>query len=446
MTAIAQNAAYSSAARRHLAGRLALAILLIAAAILPFWQIHLIDKIWPLDHADLQDVWISVHNILNGRNPYSPEGMRDTQIAYYGHALKPDDKTTARRFLDPVPKDPRGFLYPAHIVMLLGPLGLLPWHEARLAFLLAVLPLLLVGFWAGIKALNLNLSRRKAALAIYLGVCSWPVMWGLRHQQPTVLVVPLTFLAVFFLSRKQPVPAGVLIALATVKPQLSLPILLWMLLWAWSHRVWKFMLVFAIAMAVLLLATELIFPHWLPQWLAFLRHNGANHGGFPIDIILGHQLGFAVTAALGLSVTVLLWRMRKCSADSPEFGLCFALVLSVTVSTCLGMALLIYNQAALFPACVLVLAARPSNLLASAGRAIAFVLILWGYVAVLVSIAGESARGLQSVWLGACFFNPALPVITGLVLACFAGFGIGHFSSTARWHSVEESAEIALSD
>ena len=401
----------------HMIGRVIVATLLAVLLSGPLWQIHILNRYWPSTEADLIDEWVGLRCVLHGENPYTDQTTRDIQIARYGHALAPGDKA-----------DRQMFPYPAHAVIVLGPLVLMSWDNARLTFLWGTIPLLAIGIWACIQALNVQLSRRYVLLATYLTLCSWPVMWGLRLQQPTLIIVPLTFLAGFLLSRGHPVPAAILMASATIKPQLIVPVLLWMLLWTLTHRAWTFLLSFAAGTAGLLLWTEHILPHWFMNWIAQLhRYAGdRHHGKLPLAYILGHWWGVAATAILIAWAGFLLWKMRTCSRDSRGFGLCFALSVSISAITSLADGGLIYNHVLLFPGCLLIVLARPAARAARLVRGAAMFFIMWEFISVFVAIPGEITNGPHSFWLLVPFSNVELPVVVLIALASIATLQVRH--------------------
>jgi len=391
------------------ARRIFLLLALFAAIAAPLWHIHVINQVMPSNHADLADEWAGIRDALHGRDPYSAQGMRDTQIAYYGHALSPTEH-----------RDPQGFPYPAYLIVLFGLVGSLSWPAFRLSFLLAVTPLFLLSIWLCLRFLRLPLTRAQTALALLLAFFSWPVLWALRLQQPTLLVAALLFIAVFLVSRKRGLLAGVLVACATVKPQLALPLLVFLLVWSGTHRLWSFVVSFLVAMAAMLAVTEHILPGWFPRWLAEVRGYSAWHGMLPLEMVLGHWPGMAATALLLLWTTWLLWGMRHIPAASPEFGLAAALALSAAVCMAPTLLATIYNQTAIIPACLILVVANPSGRYASLARTISLALLVWGYLALFLSVAGETIFGVSQLWFTLCFTNLELPVAVTIAVGLLA--------------------------
>ena len=106
---------------------------------------------------------------------------------------------------------------------------------------------------------------------------SLPVMQGLKLQQITLFVVPLLAVAMALLVSDRPVAAGVLLALATIKPQLVLLLLVWLTIWTvadWRRR-YRWAASFLVSMAILWAASEWYLPHWIPRFWQAVReyHN-----------------------------------------------------------------------------------------------------------------------------------------------------------------------------
>src|SRR6202012_5484380 len=100
---------------------------------------------------------------------------------------------------------------------------------------------------------------------------------------------------------------------------------------------------------------EKLVPGWIPNWLNEASAYAVYTHSMPIlERILGARLGLAATAALGLWAVYILWKLRRCSADSPEFGLAVSLALAITLSATLARTGWIYNQVLLVPALLIV--------------------------------------------------------------------------------------------
>ena len=396
----------SDQARSRALPRWLVALTLLVAIAAPLWHLHIINRNMPSSHSDLVDEWVGVRDALHGQNPYSAETTRDIQITYYGRPITPADHVADQ-----------AFPYPAHLVILLAPLAPLSWEAARRTFLLIIVPLLGISFWLCIRLVNLPVKRTRATAIVFAALCSWPIMWGLRLQQPTLLVASLVFLACFLLSREQGVAAGILLALSTVKPQAVLPLILWLLLWASLRRMWGFVVSLGGTTVLLMVWTERIVPDWFHKWIAALHAYGSSHGGLPLQLVLGRWVGLVCTALLVAYSAFLLWRLRRCPARSAEFGFAVSFALAVTVCSNLTFLPVIYNQILLLPACLILVCTKSAEYYPALARRIALALVLWGYAAVAISVIGESVFGSSALWEALPFQNLLLPVAVTIALA-----------------------------
>ena len=110
-----------------------------------------------------------------------------------------------------------------------------------------------------------------AAVILLLG--SYPAVQGFHLQQISLLVAALIAAACAAAASGWFAVAGVLMSLAMIKPQLTIPIAAWLLFWAvskWRERKWL-VIVFALIMAAFLVGSELMLPGWFAKWRKDLR-------------------------------------------------------------------------------------------------------------------------------------------------------------------------------
>ena len=294
--------------------------------------------------SDLYPRWLGARELLrHGRNPYSAEITREIQRGYYGRPLDParaDD-----------PKDQQGFVYPAYVVFLLAPTVDLPFEAVQQGFrwllvaLAAATPLL----W--LRVLGWKPPRGTVLTFMVLMVGWLPMVQGIKLQQLSLLVAGFLAACGACLAGGWPLLAGGLLALATIKPQLTWPLVLWLLLWAGSDWRGRRRFVFGFGLVILLLVggAQLILPGWLRMFAGAI---GQYHHYTQNQSVLAWLFGGIAGRILeGMSVllcTLSMWRVRIEPATSAAFGRAFALVLALT-------ALIVpmsspYNQVLLAPA------------------------------------------------------------------------------------------------
>ncbi len=381
-------------------------ILLALVVAAPFEYIHIVNRSIPSQRTGLLPRWVGTRAALHGEDPYSPAVLQEIQTAFYGQALAPGEK-----------ENPEKFLYPATVIPLLAPLALLTWPAARVAFLAVTVPLLGLGFWLCLGALPLRWTARTRAVTVLLALAAWPTMWGFRVLQLTMPVAAFIFVAWYLLARRHPVPAGILLALATIKPQLMLPLLLALFVWALFRRQWALLVSFVAAMAVQLAVAQMLVPGWFPHWRASLRnYTGVTQTAMPLEHLFGHWAGLVITLALATAALMALWRARRSAADSLDFARAMSLVLAITVCFVPTSVALLYNYVLLMPACVLLAFSQPSGTWAWLLRLMALGQLGFDYLLVTLGGITGLAGHVPAVVAWLSFSDYLLPALTTLAL------------------------------
>ena len=303
--------------------------------------------------SDLYPRWLGTRELLlHHRDPYHADVTREIQIGYYGRPLDP------KRPHDP--KDQQGFAYPIYVVLILAPA--VTWSFAtvhRIVFwLFAVLTAVSVPLW--LSTLRWQLSRTATAAWILTTVSCFPAIQGLKLLQLSVLVTALISASINGIARRQLGLAGILLALATIKPQLVFLLICFLMIWTlgnWRERqrlVWSFVL----TMGVLLSAGELLLPGWIAEFRAALKDYYVYTGGGNslAEIVLSPIPGKIGSALLVCTALVFAWRNRQATQESPSFqwSVCFTLATTLMVIPMFAP----YNQLLLLPAVMMAVRAR----------------------------------------------------------------------------------------
>lgn len=283
---------------------------------------------------DFYPIWLTTRQSrLEHLDLYGSEMTRRIQTELFGRPLDPKNAK------DP-PPDYRQFAYPAFTDLLFWPAAELPFPVVRivLALLLATLTLLSVYLW--LRALILRPNGIWLTVIFLLTLCSYPVLEGLFADQLGLLVGFLLAASIWALQRGRLLLAGTVIALTTIKPQMSFLVILYLLVWTfhdWRSRR-RFCIGLFTATSLLIGAALIVWPHWIQSWLKVVLgyHHYANA---PIVIeVLGLQtktrVGAVVSAGVLLALLaptlVLIWRHRTAEPDSKSFWLTLSLLLCVT--------------------------------------------------------------------------------------------------------------------
>ena len=294
--------------------------------------------------SDLYPRWLGARELLlHGRDPYSAEITREIQIGYYGRPLDPSRPHD--------PKDQTAFAYPVYVSFLLAPMLRQDFHLVRTGFTWMLIALLLVSVPLWLKSLAWRVPPSGALTACLLLLGSFGAAQGIKLQQLTLLVAAILAAAAAAITTRRLTLAGVLLAISTIKPQLSVVLGAWFLLWAvsdWRKR-WPLLVSFAVTISVLLVGSEVALHGWIPKFLvalkAYIQYTDA---ASVLTNLLGAVTGLLLTAILLLLLARVAWRFRYIPANSREFGLITVLPLAVTMLIIPTIAA--YNQVLLFPA------------------------------------------------------------------------------------------------
>jgi len=379
--------------------------------------------------SDLYPSWLAARELLlRNRDPYSPEITVEIQTGYYGRpidAARPND-----------PTNQQAFAYPVYVAFLLAPSVKLPFSEVQVLFrwLLAGLTALSVLLW--LHVIGLRLSWVPATVVVVLVFGTFPVVQGIKLQQLSLMVAALIAGSTFFLVKGRLTLAGILLALAMIKPQLTVLLAAWLMLWAFSRLYlrWKFAAAFVLTLAALMGAGELLLPGWIHEfYVAVLAYRKYAVSLSLLGELTTPTLGLLLTVA-ALSITAIIcWNARNVRALDREFCRTTSLVLAVTVVVIPTIAP--YNQPLLVPGALLVGVSwmgehwselLRTNLFIRIFRGVAAVCLAWHWISATVLAAASffSSRA-QEFWrlpLWASILTPvALTVCLGLMICFPAG-------------------------
>lgn len=340
--------------------------------------------------SDLYPRWIGAKELLlHGHDPYGAEVAREIQAGYYGRAL---DRTHADD-----PTDEQGFAYPLYVVFCLAPTITLPFAIVQRGFfwVLVILTSASILLWLRVLRWSLPPVVQLSLLVLTLG--STAVMQGLKLQQMSLLVAGLIAIAMALLVADHLAAAGILLAIATIKPQLVVLLLLWLAIWTtadWRRRYWL-AISFLVTMAILMAGSLWYLPDWISRfWHAIHEYQRYTGAISVMDSLIGTPWSWPLELLAFAAMIGACWRERRQAANTGAFALTFSLVLAVTillVPTCAP-----YNQVLLIPA--LLLLARERRSIRERGLANRVLLVI---VAVLVSWPWLSsiALGILSFFL-----------------------------------------------
>lgn len=373
------------------------------------------------NNSDLYARWLGARELLlRGRDPYSPELTREIQTGFYGRPLDPGNPQ------DPVAQE--SFVYPLYVVFLMAPTITLPFDVVKEIFRWLLLGAIACSVPLWMYALRFAPSRLVTFSIILLAVSSYPAVEEYFQQNLTALVLLFLAAAAAAVVRKWLVLSGVLLALATAKPDTVGLLVLWFLLWGlakWKERsslIWGFVG----GLTALIGGAELISPHWFGRFLSeVLRYRTYGTDPSMVSALLPSRLAMLVTLALLLALFGVCWKWRRAAATSEHFGWALAYIGTVTLMVIPKLAA--YNQLLLIPALLMLArSTRTGTFMPRALTKAAFACQVWqwlGAVALSMVAYAVPANRLQSVALVPLYTLLALPPLTFIAVAAHtAGF------------------------
>ncbi len=383
--------------------------------------------------SDLYPRWLGARELLlHGRDPYSPEITQEIQQGYYGRVLDPSRPGD--------PKDQAAFAYPVYVVFLLAPTIRMTFDHVEVFFrgFLWIITAISVLLWLRVLHWKPEILLRITIVVLTLG--SIYVIQGIKLQQLS-LVVAFLLAACFAAAASGYLAfAGALLALATIKPQLALLPVAWLLSWSLAHwrARWHLVAAFSFVMIAQLAGGEAVLPGWMGSFIIAIRnyHSYTNNESL-IQILSWPDMGYAIALVLILFTAWLLRdRLQVCSG-SIEFGVGAALVLTLVVLTVPMFAL--YNQVLLLPALLLI--ARDWERLREtrAGRLLSgmtAILVVWPWLASIALDAGLVAfptNAILDLWKIPFYTTFALPPLVFATIAYHLAQNLGPACS----HSIE---------
>ena len=321
--------------------------------ILPPWKSARRASARVLMAADLGDLyprWVGSRELwLHQRDPYSQEVTREIETAYYGRPLDPSRPGE--------PRDQQRFAYPLYVAFLMAPFVKLSFPVVQIIFrgLLAVVTILSIPSW--LRAIGWRVSALTLVGLVAVTATSIPMAQGLHLQQLALLVAGLLAASAAAVVGGRFFLAGVLLALATVKPQIALLPEAWFVFWVfgdWRKRQRVFW-GFVTSISVLVGASTYVLPGWIISFVKGLLAYRGYTGTVSLLSVLVPWRMFELPLAgfMILSVAALCWRRRREPAESPFFVFALALVLAVAVLV-VPTAAPPYNQLFLLPAVLLI--------------------------------------------------------------------------------------------
>jgi len=378
---------------------------------------------------DLYPYWSGTRELFTERvSPYSEQVTREIQVAIYGRPLNPQN---------PFERDQHRFSYPLYVVFLMAPVAWFPFSTVRGGTAIALPLLALLGIVLWKRAFRLDLSLQQLAIVGMLTLSSYSLLNAQFAQQLGLIVFLFLSACVWCLSKQRFRLAGILLALSTIKPQLVVLIVLFLLLWAVSE--WQaqktFLKSFLGTLGVMLVASIWLLPTWPRDWL----HTITAYRQYTVpplaQLFMGKVTGTIVTGALIFLSAWLSWKARHSEISSPAFALALSFTLATSVVT-LPSADSVYDHILIMPGLLLLISRWRE--IASGNRVTRVLLLISIAVFAWQWIAGTVVFLADLVWPGLIQSpyilsaplrtQPSMP----FALLALLGLSVFHFSDLSK--------------
>lgn len=291
--------------------------------------------------------WVGTRSLIfRGLSPYSDETALEIQKMAYGRPARAGEHELR-------------VAYPLYSIVVFLPYALIGDFSLARALWMTTLEAAIVA----LSLLSIRLTTWRPKLTLLSSFLVFSVIWyhGLRPliNGNAVILVALGIVGAFWAIREGADElAGVLLAFTTIKPQLSILLIVFVVLFALWHKRWRVLFWLMGTVILLSLGAALLLPDWILQNLReILRYPAYNPPGtlqaalriwFPL---FGNRLGWAVTGILILML-LLEWRFAL-RAEFRHF--LWTACLTLTASQWIGIQTDPGNFIILMPALVLVL-------------------------------------------------------------------------------------------
>jgi hypothetical protein len=257
--------------------------------------------------------WVGTRSFLvDGFSPYSDQTALRIQTMAYGRAALPGEHELR-------------VAYPLYSVILFLPYAMFPDFTTARAIWMTTLEVALIL----LAILSIQLAGWKPNIFTLVIYILFSLLWY-NAVRPiingnAVVLVALGIVGVLLAIRSQSDElAGVFLALTTIKPQVVLVFIVFIMLWSLYNRRWRLIAWFTGAMVILVGIAFFLLPDWILQNLReVIRYPFYNPPGTPGAALavyfpaMGQRLGVGLTAIV-LMVLIFEWIVGR-SADFRGF-------------------------------------------------------------------------------------------------------------------------------
>ncbi len=275
---------------------------------------------------DFYFIWAGAREVGGGRDPYTPEIARQIQLAVSNNNVELSER-------------PFHFTYPAFLAFLVWPFVSFSFPESVTGWLVSQQVCLVLALLFALYALKWK-PRPVGVLALVLAWVAFRyTLIALLLGQTTMLVLLFVCAACYASQRQHDGSAGILFAMAMIKPQLVLLTILGWLVVKLSERRWIGIETYGAGVLALTLAPLALVSNWIPAFgQALFLYPIYRPSGSSLSALASAAPDFAaVVQVIGgaLCVAYLLWvaRRNRNVMETVSLGILSTILLIPLVST-----------------------------------------------------------------------------------------------------------------
>lgn len=251
-------------------------------------------------HNDFMSRWEGARSFwVDGLNPYGEQASLNIQVQIFGRASVEGE-------------DPGFFVYPFYINFFLFPLVYMSYAWASAIWMVLLEVCLIASLFLLLSLYQWRPRPWLLALLVLWNILEYYAGRGLLLGQVGITVYLCEVLTLWALAKEHDTLAGVALAISTFKPQMGFLLIPFLILWGLRARRWSFVIAFAVTLGIFMVASFLLEPSWLGDWIAQMRlypeYTSAAYPdtGSPVWIVMQHYLGLGAAGEWALNLFLLL--------------------------------------------------------------------------------------------------------------------------------------------
>ena len=363
--------------------------------------------------------------VTEGINPYSDEATLRIQEFFYGMEALPNE-------------DQQLFVYPYYSMLFFAPFSLIEDFALARAVWMTVLEIgLLVISFSSMAAVGWKPGRSTLIIFLIFTLTWYHAVRPLINGNPAILAAVFISLAFLMITRNRYTAAGVLIAFSTIKPQMVILLVPFVLWWAISRRKTALIISFSITMFFFVAISQISQPDWLLGNLRqIVAYPSYTEPGTPGGIFSSWWSETGSSIGIGLSIFLALVLLIEwiAATKKDQYWFLWTASLTLVITNLIGIRTSTANYIALMPGLILIFSIIQERWKKESSKIVLFYLITlmvgvwWLFIATLINS--------DQPWQNPILFFP-LPTLLFLNL-----YWVRYWALNSRKMEIEELAPL----